>query len=456
MSRNILRAALYERVSTEEQALKGYSIRAQRENLEEHCKNNRMKIVDHYTDEGISGSKPPLKRPDLQRLLDDVEAGKIDIILFTKLDRWFRSVKEYFKVQDILDNNGVEWRAIHENYDTTTANGQMAITIFLAVAQNERDRTAERIKAVIDSKIKNKEACWGYRSIPVGYTKMPDKDGVMRIVKDPETEEYVTEFWNILLTTNNMNKAIRYMHSNGIVRDPKSWSSLTKSDFYMGMHRGVEDFCEPYITPEQYLRYHESRNIRHTPSGRIYYFSGLIRCPRCNAVMVGQGNTNKHKKKIYKQYRCCKACRGCDYKSPWSELQLEKKLLADLDKYVENEIELAAIAARKSKSKNNANIIKNLKEQKRRLEIVYMAGNKTDDEYLREDAELRLEIEKLEKEAPEELDDLTKIKEIVGTDFRSVYKDFDEEEKRNFWQGLIKQIEISEDPKVITRVRFIS
>lgn len=92
----ILRAGLYERVSTMEQSIKGYSIEAQSVNLEEYAKKNNMKIVDHYTDEGISGAKPPLKRPDLKRLIEDVEAGKIDIILFTKLDRWFRSVKESY------------------------------------------------------------------------------------------------------------------------------------------------------------------------------------------------------------------------------------------------------------------------------------------------------------------------------------------------------------------------
>ena len=99
-----------------------------------------IKIVRHYTDEGISGAKSPLKRPDLNQLLIDVQDGKIDIILFTKLDRWFRSVTEHFKVQEILDKHKVEWKAIHEDYDTTTANGRMAITIFLAIAQNEREK----------------------------------------------------------------------------------------------------------------------------------------------------------------------------------------------------------------------------------------------------------------------------------------------------------------------------
>ena len=80
----VLRAALYERVSTEEQAMHGFSIGAQIENLTEYCKKNGYKIVDHYTDEGISGAKPPLKRPALKRLLDDVRSDKIDIIIFTK------------------------------------------------------------------------------------------------------------------------------------------------------------------------------------------------------------------------------------------------------------------------------------------------------------------------------------------------------------------------------------
>ena len=141
----ILRVACYERVSTEEQALRGYSIETQIDNLTEYCEKAKMKIVDHYTDEGISGAKPPMKRPALKRLLEDVEAGKIDMVLFTKLDRWFRSVQEYFKVQEILERHNVEWKTIHEDYDTTTANGRMAITIFLAIAQNERERTAERI-----------------------------------------------------------------------------------------------------------------------------------------------------------------------------------------------------------------------------------------------------------------------------------------------------------------------
>ena len=167
----ILRAGCYERVSTDEQAKYGYSIRAQIDELNEYCAKNKIKIVDHYTDEGVSGGKPIHKRPALTRLIEDVKAGKIDIILFTKLDRWSRNTKEFFKAQDILDELKVEWRAIHEKYDTTTPDGRMAITIFLAIAQNEREKGADRVKRVFADKRKRKEAWYGSHSMPFGYTK---------------------------------------------------------------------------------------------------------------------------------------------------------------------------------------------------------------------------------------------------------------------------------------------
>ena len=120
----ILRTGLYERVSSDEQAKFGFSIKTQIDALNEYCEKNGMKVVDHYTDDGVSGGKAALKRPEMSRLLEDVKAGKIDIILFTRLDRWFRNVPEYFKVQEILDENGVQWKAIWEDYDTTTSNGR--------------------------------------------------------------------------------------------------------------------------------------------------------------------------------------------------------------------------------------------------------------------------------------------------------------------------------------------
>lgn len=446
----VLRAALYERVSTTEQSMNGYSIDAQKDNLEEHAKKNNMKIVGHYTDAGISGTKPPLKRPDLKRLLDDVEAGKVDIILFTKLDRWFRSVKEYFKVQEILDTYGVQWRAIHENYDTTTANGQMAITMFLAIAQNERDRTAERIKVVLDHKRKNKEACFGGNAIPLGYKKEADENGVMRLVKDPETQQAVEEFWDIMIKTNNLNKAIRHMvNAYGINKDWKSWMRMTRSDFYCGIHRGVQDYCEPYVSPEDFLALHEKRPQKATPTGRIYLLRGLIRCPECGQKLCGDADTRKNK--VYKTYRCAYRARGCNNHGSYSELKLMKQLVNGLDGYLREEIAAAEIELAKPRPKPKTNI-KELKEKQRRLTVAYMAGNKTDKEYLQEDAELKSLIAKAEKTAPPEPRNIQPLKDLLESDFKSIYESLTEEEKQLFWTKLIKEIKL--DGKQIKRVIF--
>lgn len=445
----VLRVGLYERVSTEEQALRGFSIDTQKANLEEYAKTNNMKIVDHYTDEGVSGAKPPLKRPALKRLIEDVESGKIDMIIFTKLDRWFRSVKEYFKVQEILEKHGVEWKAIHENYDTTTANGQMAITMFLAIAQNERDRTAERIKTVLDHKRKNKEACFSPNSIPLGYIKEPDENGIMRLVKDPETKDAVQEFWNILLESNNLHKAIRYMYQeHGIERDWQSWKRMTSSDFYCGIHRGVQDFCPPYVTPEAFLKYNEGRPVKATPTGRVYILKGLMRCPLCGHKL--SGDAVKKPYGVYKSYRCKNRCKTCEYNTSLSEKKMEKELLSRLDEFADKAIK-AEVKRLKSKPKPKTDISK-LNEKLRRLNVMYMAGNKTDEEYIAETKELKELIAKAEDERPAAGPNITQIQELMESDFRSTYATLTEEEKQEFWTRLIKEIRL--DGRTIKEVIF--
>lgn len=453
----ILRAGLYERVSTEEQSKFGFSIADQEEALKEYCEKNSIKIVDHYKDEGISGAKPPLKRPALHRLIEDVKAGRIDIILFTRLDRWFRSVKEYFKVQEILDKHGVQWKAIRENYDTTTANGQMAITIFLAVAQNERDKGAERVKAVLKSKRKNKEACFGGPHKPMGYMKQPDENGVMRLVKDPEEEQMTQEFWNILVKHNNLAKAIRHMNEqHGVTKDTKTWMRIARSPFYCGMWDGIEDFCEPYVSMEDWVMIQETaeRRRQDTRAKNIYLFSGMIRCPDCGHILCGTYKTNTRAGKKYKylSYRCRFKFTTCTYKHSPSEKKVEKYLLKNLRPLMEKTILEHEIEKAKPKKKPKSKLPA-LKEKLRRLNVMYLAGNMPDEEYLKEDAELKAQIAKAEDELPPPERDITPLQELLKTNFEEIYKTLDQEEKRRFWRGIVKEIKF--DDKTIVDVDFL-
>ena len=143
MEDNILRVALVPRVSTDEQVRKGDSLDAQEDALVKFATENNMKIVGIYRDEGHSARKPVLKRPIMLQLLEDVKAGKIDRILVTKLDRWFRNIADYYEVQSILDRYKVQWIATEEEYDTTTANGRLALNIKLAIAQEQEAAPAQ-------------------------------------------------------------------------------------------------------------------------------------------------------------------------------------------------------------------------------------------------------------------------------------------------------------------------
>lgn len=282
-STDVLRVALYIRVSTEEQAKYGISLIAQEDCLLRYAREKGFKIVDIYRDEGYSARKPVSKRPVMLRLLEDVKAGKIDRILFTKFDRWSRNVREYHNVQAILDSHNVTWQAILENYDTLTADGRLRVNIMLSVNESEADRDSERIKFVFEGKRLRKEWCFpgGKSRWPRGY--MPQViDGIKRCVKDPEWEPIMQDFWDYVVKYNSVRKAGMYCcEKYGITRSYRSWMCTAKSELYTGTFHGVEDYCPAYVSRSDWERIilgHEVIKKTQRPD-RIYLFTGLIRCP---------------------------------------------------------------------------------------------------------------------------------------------------------------------------------
>ena len=446
----ILRAGCYERVSTEEQALRGFSIDAQIANLTEYCEENNLKLVGHYTDAGISGSLSPLKRPALQQLLEDVQAGKIDIILFTKLDRWFRSVKEYLKVQEILDRCEVEWKAIHEDYDTSTANGRFAITIFLAIAQNEREKTSERIKAIYAYKRKNKEAWFAGRSRPFGFIKEKDADGIYRLVKNPEEKQMCADFWKILIEHDNLNMATRHMYNvYGMKKLSTSWRHIARQPFYYGTYAGIEGYCEAYISKDEWDLVQARLDARKHDSSpkKVYLFSSLMHCPQCGATLNGSFSTHisRHGKKTFTHtYRCRHRSKFCDYSRTLSESTLEKTLCKKLPELIQKEITAVEQEAAIQKAKPKSNLA-GLREKLRTLNASYMAGNKSDEDYIKESTELKALIAQAEQEAPPAERDLTPLKKLLHDDFSSIYPSFSQEEKRDFWHNLFEEIKIADN-----------
>ena len=107
-----IRCAIYDRVSTEIQAENGLSLDTQKELLTDYATSHGYEIVDYYADEGITARKKLQNRKDFQRLLNDVRQDKIDLILVTKLDRWFRNVRDYHNTQAILEEHHCNWSSV--------------------------------------------------------------------------------------------------------------------------------------------------------------------------------------------------------------------------------------------------------------------------------------------------------------------------------------------------------
>ena len=144
---------IYMRVSTEDQAREGFSLPEQKERLEAYCKFNNYKIVEYYTDAGIS-AKTGNKRPEYDRMLEDGRQGKINMIIALKLDRITRSTRDWETLMDYLEKYNVNIAFVNDDINTTTANGKMVSRIMMSVSQNEIERTSERTIIGLEGAIK--------------------------------------------------------------------------------------------------------------------------------------------------------------------------------------------------------------------------------------------------------------------------------------------------------------
>lgn len=436
MKQKKLRVAKYKRVSKKEQAIKGFSLQAQDEALNEHIEEKGYILVGDYADEGISAST--LNRPALQELLKDVREGKIDLIIFTKLDRWFRSVAHYYKIQEILEEHRVPWRTVLEDYNTETSDGKFKVNIMLSVAQQELDRTSERIKVVFDSKVKNKQAITC--ALPLGYMIGVDKDGVKRVMKDPKKEQIVLDFFTHFEIHQSLRLTASYINDKyDLHLSYTSFRNMLTNKLYIGEFHEVKDYCPAYLTLERFNKFQrilkENRGVR--VNKHVYLFSNLFRCKVCGCSVAGC-HTVGGNGKMYYYYRCSRSARDrtCSFNLNISEPQVEKYLLEhieeELQKYiVMNEVKPATQPKPKyDRSKINAEI--------ERLNKMYQKGRINDDDYDEEYDKLQAKLDMCDIQPTTR--DLRPLKEFLNSDFKTIYASLAKEEKRAVWRSIIDRM----------------
>lgn len=423
----LIRVSLYTRVSTEEQARHGISLEAQSAALHEWAESNGHIIVGEYTDDGVSARKAPSKRPALQQLLRDIPANKTELIAFTKLDRYTRNVKGYYQVQDTLDRNKVSWIAIQEDYETITASGRFKVNIMLSVAENEADRTSERIKSIMEHKVVMGEAIT--RSLPMGY-KIENK----RVVPDERAEAAQAAFDCFIQTANTQQTRDMLDNIYGISLPLLSVRNMLRNELYIGHYRGNVEYCKPIIKPEVFAeaqRILDHRTVKQTHTRNTYLFSGLVICGECNHRMVGVAT------KVL-SYRCNQhyELKRCIHGGYYNEEKLESYMLQHLNEVV------AGYTAEYEAEKKKPTIDRAAIQRKLdRLKDLYVDGDIGKEKY---------------KEERDKLTPLLEVKEsrpwkptvVIGNDFLQHYASLSRQQKQEFWRNIIDRIVVDKNKQV--------
>jgi DNA invertase Pin-like site-specific DNA recombinase len=445
----VKRCAIYIRVSTAMQRMEGWSLDAQKASLETFARARGWKIVGVYADEGKTARKSLKGRKEIFRLLDDVRAGEVDIILFKELDRWFRSVSDFYKVQDILDEYGVAW--VSERQPTlgmATKEDRLQVNLLLSVGQNETDSTSDRIKYTHKFLIEQKRWISGSRTLPRCYTV----DENNRVVLDPEHAPYVRAMADYMLQLGSIRAAMFRANAEfGQKMVYHNAAKLLRNPMLCGEYQGILDYVEePLMNREEWTRMQDlmKRNARR-PKEYFYIFSQLVKCADCGMGMSGNSCVRPQKSgdKVYIYYRCNQQRRNnlCTNSKNAIEPKIEQYLLDHVQEAVAGRIAQveSVIEAHNKRPKKKSNR-QQIESKLKRLKNLYIDDDLTWEEYQKKKAQTLAQLveEEPEPELPQ-VADLEKIQTLLNSGVLELYKDFTPEEKREFWLGIVRRVNVS-------------
>ena len=334
----MVKCGLYARVSTDLQAeIKNGSLDTQIDLLQKYIEikdstspKEEWKAVAIYREEGKSGKN--LDRPEYKRMVRDIEQGKINAVLCTKIDRVSRSIVDFYQFQEFLKEHQGTFISLQDNWDTSTAMGRFALSISLAMAQLERERTSERTKEKMQWRAE-KGLCNGGQIL--GYDNDPDNKGV------PKPNEAERELVLLIYRTYVKEQSFRatariinqkghrtksYVSRRGNVHVGRKFNKtlimrMLQNEFYIGkvIHKGevYEGQHEPIIPMELWNQVQaiiETKRVTGSKGRKQnlhpFLLQGLVRCGWCKSHMTPSYALN-HQKKPYFYYHCtCKIHRG--------------------------------------------------------------------------------------------------------------------------------------------------
>lgn len=292
MTEKLKTAAIYCRVSTQEQAEHGYSIGEQEERLRDYCRARSWIVNKAYVDAGFSGAK--MDRPALQELMKDVRRSDgPDIVIVWKLDRLSRSQKDtLYLVEDVFGSNGVDFVSMNENFDTSTPFGKAMIGILSVFAQLEREQIKERMS--MGSVARAKSGLFhGGPNIPIGYDYV---DGKL-IVNDYEALQ-VRKAFEMFSAGESLHGIWRAFEERGYRTKFGPWPSAAairrtltnpiyiglvgyKKKRYPGLHEPLISEDTFYAVQNKIQKMRDARQTTPYKAGSL--LGGMLWCGRCGA-----------------------------------------------------------------------------------------------------------------------------------------------------------------------------
>ena len=467
-------AAVYIRVSTEDQAREGFSLGEQKEKLLQLCAFKEYEVFKVYEDAGIS-AKDMEHRPAFQEMLQDMRDGKINYIVAYKLDRVTRSVRDLEELILELEKYNCYLVCDRDDVNTSTANGRFFVRMLTVLSQLEIEIVSERTKFGLNGAIKSGHIP-GQR--PFGYKSADDK----RMVIDNATRPYVEKIFDMYLEGKSFQQIANYFKENNIY-PKKNWKDTTiqkiiDNKIYMGDYEQYKRIAKnKQIEPITYMnvvepiisraiweecQHQKEKNQRTYTRDRVYLFFQKLECPSCHRIMKCKGSGGKKRKYMY--YTCEKC--HINYREDKIE-ELLTNFIYDMVEYdmAVKKYFLPILADHKpTKTDDIDKEIKQLEKQKERIKKAYMSGivemeDFSEDYKLIED---KLEILEQKKSENLDLDNMTFSPQQLMADrdieretmirldtlnrvVKTTWENKSKEEKQEFISKLVESVIITKD-----------
>lgn len=350
-----VRCAIYTRKSTDEGLDSSFNtLDAQRESAEAYIVSQRhegwIALTQKYDDGGFTGAN--MERPALKRLLDDVRAGLVNCVVVYKVDRLTRSLLDFAKIMEVLDNHGATFVSVTQQFNTTASLGRLTLNILLSFAQFEREMIAERTRDKMSAA--RRKGKWVGGNPVLGYDVHPSGGALVVNAEEAERVRAIFEMYlehgSLMPVVSELNRRgwtlKRWTTRDGKIVGGKPFTRprlhlLLTNVIYTGRvrHRGELYRGEHHAIVERETWEKVNSQLKANAPGsncslRNKYgalLKGTLRCATCNVAMVH--TYTRKETRIYRYYVCVKA-----HQRGWTECATRSVSAPELEQAVVDQI----------------------------------------------------------------------------------------------------------------------